>query len=338
MWDFLIQLEGECKWQPLKDAKNSLSEGRYRLVLHSNLKKTNIQVSISYKNLQGKSQSVKQHLGKTNERGLMMLLPYTDLQPGLWQVTCSSCPVAQANEAVWQQTMQLDILAKESKPKEIVNQYLTQLEALIKQEIEPYLEKHSAQSLVRAKLLPDLQIVLNQTSFFSLQGEVVPIFGHIEMRDTQFPYLILSDFKIRYEIQDIQTGQMLFNWEQAISIEQLPFAFQYFLELPTNLEQTTFRGEVILETVTPSINIVGSQTFTLITEQPVRELPKLTTHSEEDKILPEVDSKSILLYLVTPVSPPTEHPALPPRLTEKSKNRKEVTLPLIPRSNQGNSN
>ena len=301
MWDFLIQKEGESQWQALKEAQSSLYEGRYRLVLHSKLKTTDIEITIICTN----EQTTKKYIGKTNAQGLMMIFPYQELSPGLWQVFCS-CEDKEAR-------IELNILPIHQQQNDITRQYKSQLEELIKLEIEPYLIKHSAQSLVRAKLLPDLQLILNQSTFFSLQGEVTPIFGRIEMRDTHFPYLILSDFKLRYELQHPTKGDIVVSREQIISIESLPFEFQHFLELPDHLDLNTFfKGQVILETLTPVINTVASQTFTLFTE-------------ESEKIVIQPPPPNFFIS-----DEPVIHPALPPRLSDKSLKRKEITLPPLP--------
>jgi|GEM_PF-1516713 len=342
MWDFLIQKEGESQWQSLKEAKNLLASGRYRLVVNCSLKQAAIDVSILYRDRQQNPQPLKKYSGKTNAQGLMLIFPYQDLTDGFWQITCSNGVEmgkieievkTQPNQAkvkpqVFSQNPAEvkpipEIIKSEIQPKSS-QKYEAELQEIIKSEIEPYLEQHSAQSLVRAKLLPDLQLTLNQSTFFSLQGEVIPIFGLIEMRDTQFPYLIQSNFKLRYQLQHPFTEENILSQEQAISIENLPFEFQYFLELPNDLEQTTFKGKVILETVSPSINTVATQRFSLTTEKRAQEVKKIVTQTAEV----DVDEESISVYILPSK---TEHPALPPRLTDPVKpGKKELTLPPLP--------
>ena len=317
MWSFLIQKEGEEQWKSVPQEKVVLTEGRYRLILNCGLPHSPIKTSIFYIKDLVNTQSLQKHefVHRANDHGIIVLFPYRKMIPGLWQVVCTNGSM--------QAKIDFEIVSQINKISEQITVDLTsqaKLEQLIRNEIEPYLEKHSQQSIVGSKLLPELELTLTQNQFFSLQGELLPVFGRIEMKDAEFPYLIQSNFRIHYRLKCPFKDEYLISQEQYITIENLPFDFQYFLELPNNLESNAFKGEVILETLYPKVNVLAKKVFSLITEnnKPLQKVLEI----EEEEPTGEKANLQNSNY---------DHPALPNRLDDTHiKSKKEVNLPPIP--------
>jgi hypothetical protein len=89
-WEFLIQREGDRGWRTIETGNLQLMEGKYRIVANSDLLNTQIQTRVTYQTSdqipQRRSQSRHQ---TTNLRGLLAVIPFTNLQSGIWQFVCS---------------------------------------------------------------------------------------------------------------------------------------------------------------------------------------------------------------------------------------------------------
>jgi hypothetical protein len=110
-WDFLIQREGDRGWRTIETGNLQLMEGKYRIVANSNLINTQIQTRVTHQSPglkvpQRRSQSRTQ---TTNPRGLLAILPFTNLQSGIWQFVCSGTTTAQVS---WQHILKLRVLPR----------------------------------------------------------------------------------------------------------------------------------------------------------------------------------------------------------------------------------
>ncbi len=111
-WEFLIQREGDRGWRTIETGNLQLMEGKYRIVANSDLINTQIQTRLTYQTSdripQRRSQSRNQ---TTNLRGLLAVIPFTDLQSGIWQFVCSGTTTTQS----WQRLLKLRVLPAISK-------------------------------------------------------------------------------------------------------------------------------------------------------------------------------------------------------------------------------
>jgi len=299
MWKFLIQQEGEEHWQVLEDEISILPEGRYRMVANSHLKQSKVEIFILHIDSNQKLQPMPKYLRKANEQGLVMIFSHKNLSAGFWQIICST-PEGEGK-------IDLEITPKvpmENQPSvaQLLENWNTtpqsELERLIKTEIEPYLDAHF---ISPPKL--DLQIVLSQNSFFCLKGEVVPLFGTITAKEGKADEFISSEFKLSYQLKSVFDSRQLHFQEQSITVDRLPFSFQYFLEIPQDLPNTTFQGEIVLLSGNESVT---SETFDVFTEN----APSL--QDTEQKAVDDDISNN---------------PALPPKLNNTVNPRREVILP-----------
>lgn len=154
--EFLIQKEGDRSWLPLKMLPLAIEEGIYRILANSNRANILVEIRLSHQKIeQGKIIRTSQSYSRrSNSEGLIMVLPFTNFQPGMWEIRCSSDIMSELFGESWQQSIQLQVLSnlkviskeenqptpnhQSSMPK--VDDYLNQLDQLLKQEIEPMLQ------------------------------------------------------------------------------------------------------------------------------------------------------------------------------------------------------
>jgi hypothetical protein len=114
-WEFLIQREGDRGWRTIETGNLQLPEGKYRIVANSDAIDTQIQTRVTHQTPgptvpQRRSQSRTQ---TTNPRGLLAILPFTQLQSGIWQFVCSGTTTEQV---AWQRRLKLRVLPRISHP------------------------------------------------------------------------------------------------------------------------------------------------------------------------------------------------------------------------------
>lgn len=113
-WEFLLQKEGDRSWVPVKSLKLELEAGRYRVVAHSSLANTDVEIYVTHHSLEEvppKRRSQKRSR-RTNPEGLMVVIPFTYLKPGLWELRCCGDVMSDFMGKSWQQAVQLHILPK----------------------------------------------------------------------------------------------------------------------------------------------------------------------------------------------------------------------------------
>jgi hypothetical protein len=111
VWKFLIQRAGDRGWRPIDTGNLQLTEGKYRIVANSSLIDTQIHTRVTYQNLgeilpQRKSQARDQ---RTNAKGLVVIIPSTQLESGIWQFVCSGVGT---DGATWHRVLKLRVLPR----------------------------------------------------------------------------------------------------------------------------------------------------------------------------------------------------------------------------------
>jgi len=111
-WQFLIQKAGDHSWLPLDTPSGEILEGRYQVVAHSSRRNVEVNIQISYQfTEQGiPKRHVQERSHHTNSEGLVLVLPFTDLRPGLWYLACSGSTASDPATHVWHEFIQLQVL------------------------------------------------------------------------------------------------------------------------------------------------------------------------------------------------------------------------------------
>ncbi len=110
-WEFLLQKEGDRSWLPLESPTVDILEGRYRLVARSSRKQTNVEVRIVHQATEEvpPKRRTQKRSNRTNADGLVVVIPYTSLKPGIWELTCSGDLMSDLMGNGWQYSVQLEV-------------------------------------------------------------------------------------------------------------------------------------------------------------------------------------------------------------------------------------
>jgi hypothetical protein len=113
VWEFLIQQEGNRSWLPLESPNVEIVEGRYRVVARSSRVNTATEIRVAhYATTEVPPvRRVRKRSTQTNPEGLVVVLPFTQLQPGLWELYCTSDLMAEMMGESWQHVVQLHVMS-----------------------------------------------------------------------------------------------------------------------------------------------------------------------------------------------------------------------------------
>jgi hypothetical protein len=119
-WEFLLQRKGDKSWLPLESPSVEILEGAYRLAARSALANTPVAIAIAYRPLADvRHPPIQQKVVKRiSHDGLLIVMPYTNLVPGLWQIDCLAAEPDTTNvntEPVWKKTVKFDVIQVSSE-------------------------------------------------------------------------------------------------------------------------------------------------------------------------------------------------------------------------------
>ncbi len=112
-WEFLIQKEGDRSWLPLESPSAEILAGRYRIVARSSYRRTAAELCVIHYDAEETPpvRRVRRRSSQTNPDGLIVVMPFTQLQPGLWELSATSDLMAEMMGQSWQYAMQLEVLS-----------------------------------------------------------------------------------------------------------------------------------------------------------------------------------------------------------------------------------
>ncbi|EAZ94365.1 hypothetical protein [Crocosphaera chwakensis] len=265
-WEFLIQRDDDIKWYPASSSNLELEPGKYRILGKSNRLNTMVDVRINSSN-----QEAQYHQRRINSQGLVMVLPFTELTPETsWNIRCHGDVLSEFLGESWTETITLNILSiKDQRPvikpsksslssdNKVTNNnkaqvYLNQLEKLLREKIEPQLNKKqqpqdkkiNSQPL-KSKCL--LNLSLEQDGFIINAGERISLSGKVEAVNMQGE--IALNAKLSYELIHPETEEILLTVDYPLSDEKLPCHFNHTLVIPDDIDNNFIVGELILETL-----------------------------------------------------------------------------------------
>ena len=113
-WEFLLQKEGDRSWFPLKSPRFVLETGRYRVVAHSSCPNTDVEICVTHTSTDEvpPKRRHQKRSRRTNPEGLMVIIPFTSLKPGLWELRCCGDVMSDFLGNSWQQAVQLLVVPK----------------------------------------------------------------------------------------------------------------------------------------------------------------------------------------------------------------------------------
>ncbi|NJR40257.1 MAG: hypothetical protein HC781_17320 [Leptolyngbyaceae cyanobacterium CSU_1_4] len=86
-----IAKEGDRSWLPLESSTVEILEGRYRIVARSSRPNTLLEIKVTQQDLDEMPpvRRIQKRSAKTNPQGLVVIMPFTRLQPGDWELRCT---------------------------------------------------------------------------------------------------------------------------------------------------------------------------------------------------------------------------------------------------------
>ncbi|MDJ0730256.1 MAG: hypothetical protein QNJ33_09735 [Crocosphaera sp.] len=262
-WEFLIQKDDDIKWYPASSSSLELEPGKYRILGKSNRVNTVVDVRIS-----SPDQDIQYHQRRINSQGLVMILPFTELTPETsWNIRCHGDVLSEFLGENWTETITLNILpvavqnsSVDSSPssQDQVNNYnpaqgyLDQLEKLLREKIEPQLNKKNQEKPNIINFQPSkpkslINLSLEQDEFSINAGERISLSGRVEMVNMQGK--IALNAQLRYELIHPESGETLLTVDYPLSDEKLPYHFNHTLVIPDDIDHDFILGELIIETL-----------------------------------------------------------------------------------------
>jgi hypothetical protein len=285
-WEFLIQQDGDRAWLPLDTADVEILEGRYRIAAKSSLKNAPVSVRVRYDAIDEipPKRRTQTRTQQTSEKGLMVVIPYTTLLPGLWEFQCTS-------ETGTVHSIQLKVLSISSDLVEDWNPDWEDAEHATLEFVAPALESNLSEPLEPKETSADLlsiDAILHdaETESGSIADEILREYGlvsespHEDFRAPQNPMLPdsavtialvqdtfisnrgepltiagqitseeLSEIhhaELRICLRDPQSSKMLLETREMLQNEALPFQLKYRVTLPVELKTQVILGEITL--------------------------------------------------------------------------------------------
>jgi hypothetical protein len=112
-WQFLIQQQGDRSWRTLESPNMDILEGRYRVLARSNRPNTDVEVRVThFSTLEvPPKRRIQKRSRRTNSEGLIAVIPFTDLKPGIWELRCSGDLMSDILGKSWQSSVYLQVLS-----------------------------------------------------------------------------------------------------------------------------------------------------------------------------------------------------------------------------------
>ncbi|NMG10732.1 hypothetical protein, partial [Brasilonema sp. UFV-L1] len=303
-WQFLIQKQGDRSWIPIESPNIEIVEGRYRVLARSDLNNIDLEVRITHTSTVElpPKREIQRRSRRTNSEGLLIVIPFTDLKPGVWELCCSSDLMSHFVSQPWQHCVELEVLplvAIEVKLEEespVFTNELLKEEDIIEQPICPvWLKGDTAQQILQNLIeiaLPDselslkddkpienfpvqtpeslLLLKLEEEIYTACWGQSLTINGRVEQKETTD--LALKSLKsndetvyggeIRIELRSPQDSKIIRRVRQSLPEKLIPFHIRCSIEVPADCESRLILGEISLYGV---LKIDGNTT--LLTNQ-----------------------------------------------------------------------
>ncbi len=371
-WEFLLQKESDRDWLPLETAHVEISEGRYRIIAHSSYCQAHVDIQLSRlltEHMPPQRKTLKRS-GTTNENGLMVVIPFTHLTPGHWTVTCTATP--DAVDAPWQFGVQLEVLAIESGAEyweteldeASLAEQLTPPPSVsdISQPTEEVTFPTATATWTEADVTPanpfaiqtpledlPLRLQLQHQALVAQTAEPLALRGQI-MTFSQVEGLA-GEGTLWIQLRNPETGAVVHQSAQALSIAALPSRFKVMMPLPNTASTRLLVGELSLWTASDPPQVLAIQGFTVtlnldaLLEVVANQAESTTTNTFEDvatanETADSSPSETTRQRVVDPLSPrsvpfrqiylPSSGLTLPP-IIYRPIDKKVVGTPTLPR-------
>ncbi len=278
-WQFLIQQQGDRSWRPLESPNEEITEGRYRVVARSNRANIDVEVRIAHTSTleMPPKRRIQRRLRRINSDGLMAVIPFTYLKPGIWELRCSSDLMSDVLGTSWQQDVRLQVLPKvtsgqagqESKEVlaadsengqdediipvnpvwlkgETTEQILNNLIELALPDSEAVLEdEETAEDSLASVLVCPLSLTLDKEIYTVSWGQTLTVNGYVKLKEPTHYERIYSG-EIRIELYSPQGSQLIRRVRQSLPEKLLPFDIRCSVEIPAECASKLILAEISL--------------------------------------------------------------------------------------------
>jgi hypothetical protein len=311
-WEFLIQQDGDRTWLPLNGSTVEILEGRYRIAAKTNHQSTPVEVRIQHDAIDEvpPKRRTQTRTHQTNPKGLMPVIPYTRLQPGIWRFQCApqqgeprsiQLRVLSIESDIvkdWNPNWELEEQAAFELPTQAVETKVIDSDQASIEEFLRYADQDSstiadeilaeyglvAEETHEDDRLPNvssfgefkISIELAQETYIAHRGEPLSIVGQIV--STELTHL---DGELRVCLRDPQTSRTLLDTHEILENAALPFELSHRVTLPVELETQLILGEITLhDAKVEGKPILATESFTLMAD--VNELMDAMQQARKD--------------------------------------------------------
>jgi hypothetical protein len=115
-WQFMIQKKGDHAWETLESPTLQILAGNYRVLARSHLPNTDVEVRVTHSSIQEVPPKARifKRLRRTNADGLMAVIPFTELNPGIWELRCSGDLMTDMLGKSWQYSLLIKVFPQET--------------------------------------------------------------------------------------------------------------------------------------------------------------------------------------------------------------------------------
>ncbi len=108
-WEFLIQREDDRSWKTLTSPNLQIVEGKYRIIANTNAIDAVVRTQVFYHTDNDPPQLSQSRSQSITPEGVLVILPFTHLQVGVWQFKCN---VSTTDDQEVCQSLKLKVLTK----------------------------------------------------------------------------------------------------------------------------------------------------------------------------------------------------------------------------------
>ena len=328
-WQFLIQKQGDRSWRLLESPNVEIMEGRYRVVARSNHINTDVEVRVTHCSLEEvpPKRRIQKRSRRTNIEGLMAVIPFTYLQPGIWDLRCSGDLMSDLLGKYWQYSVHLQVLAnvdllsvRKDHEDEKTTSFSDDSDAVTEEPISPVWFKADTAEQILKNLIdlaipteplldpeitvenpipePPLLLSLDREIYVACWGQTLSVNGCVELKPTTEANLGEIDFdrvcavELRIELRSPLGAEILRRVRQPLPKKSLPLSIEAKVEIPRECESKLILGDISLYGAladASEVILLANHCFTIAAD--VTELLASSTTNRESQL--EEDSESL---------------------------------------------
>lgn len=294
-WEFLLQQEGDRSWLPLESPDVEILEGRYRVLIRTAATHTKIGIQITHEATEESppKRRTQTRSGQTNADGLMVIIPFTLLHPGIWEMSCTPNDLtSDLLGYAGHYSIQLHVLPKESdlagewepdwsqpvSEESVSEESSNEVSDPVSEDVQPIEVPTQIHDLSPSPIaepiadpiaepIPDrnlsLTLTLTAQTYDIQPGQALILSGVLTSSEPSSQTIELNTCTFTTTVRDPQSGDPIVTTPITFTTLLLPYDFQIGVVLPTKLTGQLFLGEITLTQGAEELPR-ATQSFTLL--------------------------------------------------------------------------